>query len=672
MARLIAAAIGLIGIASSAFAQTPAARAAIPSNQAADSPEKLLSPSSQLYIRWDGIAAHNDAYKKSFWGGLMAGPTGGSIRTLLAEWPKLLGSSLLTQPLLEGKPPEELKKNLADLKNASAIVDLIVDKGLVIGIEVREPTLTVKGVGQALGTLFNGELPGSEMLAPSVQLLLVVPDAAERAEVILAATRLVLTAEAKTRLEPFEIAGRKGFAITPEEAEPRGSRFTACWTEGKHVVFYTGTAKLEDTITGMEANAKKGGITGHPLFQKCKKDPGYESVTRGFVDTGRMIAMAKKLAGPFVPGLGQRLQDLGISNLKSITFNSGFEGKESRATYEFELPGERKGFAKIFKQEPLGLKDLPPLPPDVSRFSALRIDPTAAYESAIAVFETLMSNDSIGAEEDDGTSMEEKIRLRREALMKELDKALGVNFKSEFLAHLSDKFVISNSPSEGLSSLGTIACISLKDPAKFKMAMDRIQRRMETLVGAPVKVRKKMLCGVEIRELYSKTFQIFTPTYAIAGDWLVFSLHPQPVQGFILRGKGEIPSWKPDAATAARIAKLPADACSLQFCDPRATVQNLCCVAPLGLNTLNTLLNNSRSDNESTYDPFDIGLLPNSHELCKHLFPNLTVIRNDAASIRIEVNESFSLPLEFLGVETVAASSYFVPALAFFLGSKGK
>jgi hypothetical protein len=194
---------------------------------------------------------------------------------------------------------------------------------------------------------------------------------------------------------------------------------------------------------------------------------------------------------------------------------------------------------------------------------------------------------------------------------------------------------------------------------------------MDLNLGLPIKIRKKILCGVEIRELYSQAFQIFTPTYAIVDDWMVFSVHPQPVQGFVLRSKGEIPAWKPDAATAARIAKLPADACSLQYCDPRATVQNLCCVGPLALNSLAALLNASRSDKESSYDPIDIGLMPNAHVLNKHLFPNLTIMRATNKSITIEVNESFSLPLEFIGIEATVAGSA-LGGYASLVGALGK
>ena len=103
MPRPFALALAALAFASPAFAADPPA----------DAPERLLPPSTQLFVRWDGITAHNDAYKKSIWGGIMAGPTGDNVRALVAKAPKLLGASVLADPLLDGKPPAELKLTLA-------------------------------------------------------------------------------------------------------------------------------------------------------------------------------------------------------------------------------------------------------------------------------------------------------------------------------------------------------------------------------------------------------------------------------------------------------------------------------------------------------------------------------------------------------------------------------
>jgi len=655
------------------FAATAPTRAADP--VPGSTPETLLSPSSQLYFRWDGVTPHADTYKKSYWGGVMAGPTGDSVRALIAKVPKLLGNSLLADPLLDGKPLAELKANLADLKNASKFVDLLADKGIVVGAEIREPKASLKGLSDAFGGLLRGKLPGPEALVPDVQVLLVMPDVGDRSEVLFAALRLALQS-GDYGVEPFAAHGRKGFKYkaTAEPRQPRGAKKAdpadveidapeakplmelqgAWWLEGKHFVLYIGTTKPETMVEQVQANAKLGGISKHPLFMRCQEKPAFTSVARGFVDAGKIVGLAKSIAGPFVPGLNQRLDDLGLGNLRAVILNSGFEGKESRSVWEIDLAGERKGFANMLKNEPLTLKDLPPMPADVSRFLAVRVNAKATYDAGLAFIETLGMNEPFG--DDEVRTPSEKIQLRRDYLAKEFDRSTGLNVKEDVLPCIGDKVVVYQSPNEGLAIFGTVFCVSLKDPAKAKALADRIHTGLETLVSAPVKVRKKMLKGVEYRELHSRGFGILVPTYAVVGEWLVVSLYPQGVQGFILRSKGDLTPWKPDTATAARLAKLPADACALQFCDPSSTAKNLCCIGPLFLGTLGLRGNFGNENTETDFDPLDVGLIPNAHELSKHLFPNLTVIRDDGKTLRIEANESFSLPLEIVGMETLAVA----------------
>lgn len=614
-------------------------------------PEKLLPPTTQLYMRWDGITAHNDAYKKSVWGPVMAGPTGDSVRALLARGPKLLGASVLADPLLDGKSPAELKASLADLKAAEKLVDLIADKGVIVAAEVREASPTIKGVGSAITGLFSGKLPGAEAVMPDAQLLVIVPDASDKAEVLFGSIRLLMR-KGDNQVEAFAANGRKGYRfVPPKEGAPPFPVHSAWWVEGKHFVFYAGTWKPEVVMSEMTANVAKNGVTGHLLYQRCLKTGTFETVTRGFVDAAKVITLAKSLAGPFVPGLKERLDDTGVGGLKAIVFSSGFDGKESRALYEFDLPGERKGIAKALKSTPIGLNDLPPMPPDVSRFSALRLDPTATYDAGLSIVELLTMQQEFGVEEDaKKKGSTEVIKVRKEYLDREADKFLGISVKDDLLPHLGDKLVVFQSPTEGLSVFGQVICVSLKDPVKVKAATDRIQRALEAIANSPIKVRKKMLKDVEIREFHARGFGVITPSYAIVGDWLVVAAHPQAVQGVILRTKSDLEKWKPDTDTAKRLAKMPQDGCGLQFCNPKSTASNLCCVGPLFLGTLG--LRNQFSENpETDFDPIDVGLVPNAHELSRHLFPNLTITRDNGKTISIEVNESFSLPLEVIGLE---------------------
>lgn len=641
MNRPFAFALVALTVAAPAFAAEPDA-----------APEKLLPPTTQLYVRWDGVAAHNDAYKKSAWGPVMAGPTGDQVRALVAKGPKLLGGSVLADPLLEGKSPAELKTSLADLRAAEKFVELIADKGVIIAAEVREPGPTIKGIGTAVTGLLGGKMPGADAVIPDAQVLVIVPNAAEKADVLHGSIRLLMH-RADGKVEAFAAKGRKGFQlVVPKEGKGPVPLNAAWWAEGKHFVFYAGTRKPEAVMDEFAANATKGGVTGHPLYQRAAKLGDYESVARGFVDAGRVVGLAKSLAGPFVPGLRERLDEVGLGGLKAVVFSSGFEGKESRALYEFDLPGERKGVAKALKSTPIGLNDLPPMPPDVSRFSALRLDPAATYDAGLGVVELLTMNQEFGVEEG-AKKPGDLIKARKGYLTREADKFLGVNVKDDLLPHLGDKLVLFQTPSEGLSVFGQVICVSCKDPAKVKAATDNIQRALEGIANSPIKVRKKVLKGVEIREFYARGFGVLTPSYAIVGDWLVVSAHPQAIQGVILRTKGDLEKWKPDAETAKRLAKMPQDGCGLQFCNPKSTAQNLCCIGPLFLSTLE-LRNRFQENTEVDFDPIDVGLVPNAHELSRHLFPNLTVTRDDGKTIRIETNESFSLPLEVIGLEPLA------------------
>ena len=616
---------------------------------AADPAEKMLSPTTQLYLRWDGVTPHADDYQKSVLGALWSGTSGDSLRALLAQGPKQLGAALLADPLLDGKPPEDLRTIHADLKSAAKLLELIADKGLIVAAEVREPRPTLAGVGAALSGLLGGGKPPTDALTPDAQLLVIVPDAGDRATAIFSALRLLTQRDGYAVEKLPAGVGRDGFEYT--SADKASPTRVGWWTEGPHFVLYFGTSPIDRVVKAFATNRAAGGMTNHPLLDrcsKCAKQTGFTSVARGFIDTGSMVGLAKRLAGPFVPGLSQRLDAIGVGGLKSVVFSSGFSGKESRAVWEFDMPGERQGLAKMIKGAPLTLADLPPLPPDVSRFSMLRIDPATAYDALLGLADAGRSSESFGVE-DGVKDFAEVIKLRKAYLAREVDKVVGIGVKDDLLPHLGDKVVIYQSPTEGLSVFGTVVCVSCKDAGKVKVAIDRMQRIFESIASGPMKVRKKMIHGVEVREFYGRGFAIITPSYAVVGDWLVMAAHPQPIHGMVMRSKGALDKWKPDAATAKRFDGMVTNAVGIQFCDPRGTAQNLCTVGPLFLATVGQAFN--RNDSGGDFDPIDVGLIPNSHELSKHLFPNLTVTRDDGKTLRIEVSESLSLPLEFLGLE---------------------
>src|SRR5262249_51459394 len=93
-----------IGLALLVFALPEAARAADVA------PEELLSAGTQLYVRWDGIDAHKDAYSKTALGKMLKGDTGKFVQSVYKQVQETLGSGLTVQALLGGAAPENLEK----------------------------------------------------------------------------------------------------------------------------------------------------------------------------------------------------------------------------------------------------------------------------------------------------------------------------------------------------------------------------------------------------------------------------------------------------------------------------------------------------------------------------------------------------------------------------------
>jgi len=128
----------------------------------------------------------------------------------------------------------------------------------------------------------------------------------------------------------------------------------------------------------------------------------------------------------------------------------------------------------------------------------------------------------------------------------------------------------------------------------------------------------------------------------VVGDWLVFSYYPQPVHGYILRTKGELPSWKPDETVMRSLDKLPREFLSVSVSDPRPSVKQVLALGPLVGSAVRSFIPESK---------FDPSLIPNGHEACKHLFPNVTVTSDDGKTTRIHSRASLSLPFDVAGLD---------------------
>src|SRR5262249_56692238 len=99
--------------------------------------EQLLPAGTQIYLRWDGIAAHRAAYGKTALGQMMQGDTGTFLASVFDQVQEGLGTLLTVEQLLGGVPPEKLQKLQADAAEAAKLPGVLTERGFVFALELR-------------------------------------------------------------------------------------------------------------------------------------------------------------------------------------------------------------------------------------------------------------------------------------------------------------------------------------------------------------------------------------------------------------------------------------------------------------------------------------------------------------------------------------------------------
>ena len=223
-----------------------------------------------------------------------------------------------------------------------------------------------------------------------------------------------------------------------------------------------------------------------------------------------------------------------------------------------------------------------------------------------------------------------------------LDKALAISTRNDLFDALGSLIVTYHAPTEGGFTLGQVAAIQVKDGERVLQAVDQIIHGK--IVGNNLRVKKRRFLDTEIRELtFERTRGIVMPSYTVYKNWLVFSMYPQPVQGFIQRAAGKVPPWQ----TPERLALLPRvkDCTSWAFNDPRSGAQQVLTFGPLIIGAASL---------DGTGEPaLEPGVIPSGSALMHRLTPNVTAMTDDGTTIRWDMRGGLLLPGDAFGVEPV-------------------
>jgi hypothetical protein len=569
--------------------------------RAQDAPEALLPSTTQVFLRWDGVEAHRGAYEKTALGKMMQGDTGAFFAGNFGQLQGVLSGLLTAQALLTGTPPDQLQKLQTDAAEAGKALDLFGKHGVVIGFELRsaEP--------------------------PQMQLTLIVPDAGAKPGPIFGALRMAATL-ARGDVKTKKIDGRSVQSVSADPVH------IAWWVEGKHAVVTAGTDAPEAAVKRV-ADRSQPRLTEHALFKKVRDFKEFETGTRAFVDVTGLLKVART-RGKDVEKL---LTDLGLDGLRGVTFCSGFDGPAARSVVEIDMPGPRKGLLRLAAGKPFTFADVPPIPDDAASWSMTNFDAATFYDVAVQAV-------------DQGVRLVSPEEAKDVAeVLKAINEALGIDLRKDLLAALGDRFATYSSPGEGPLTLGQTFLFQVRDEKKLREAIEGAVKGLAKTAGVEIAVKKKIYRGVELREVHVNVPGfIFIPTYAIHKGWFVLSYYPQAVQGYVLRATGELPTWKPDAQTAATLAKLPKEYTSISVSDPRPGLRVLLSFAPPIARGLQQALQQSGVKEF----PLDIGSLPNAHEATRHLFPNVSVTTDDGKVLRLDSRTSLQLPFDLAGIDT--------------------
>jgi len=565
------------------------------SGRAQEVPEQLLSAKTQLYLRWDGITAHQAKFNQTGLGKMLQGDTGHFVSQLFQQLQEGVSVLLTVERLLSGDAPEKLQQMQADAAEAAKLIPLLTDKGFILTAEL------------------------TRLEPPEGQVTLVLPGAGAKPAPLFSALRLTVNL-LKGKVKESKIGDR-----TIHQVELPGLAL-AWWVEGPHALVRFSTSSVENLL-------KRPGdknLTSHPLYQQIRDFKTFPTSARAFLDVNSLV----KLAATRSPAMKKAVEDLGLEGLKSLTFYSGFAGVAERGLVELDMPGPRKGLLSMFKGRAFTLADVPALPPDVVAFSMTTFDAAGLYDLSLQAIEVVLK-----AIEADGSILA-GVREGIEGL----NRTLGLDLRKDLLGSLDDRLVQYLAPSEGPLNFGQVVMFKIKDPAKLKTALEQLIKGVSKASGADVQVKKRTYRGVEMREVRVRAQGfIFVPTYAIHKDWLVISLFPQPLQGYVLRATGELAAWKPSVKVKEQLEQLPREFQSISYTDPRPTIRELLSIAPLIAGAVVSF------NPETSFEPSTI---PNAQEANRHLFPNVTVSTDDGTRVRLESRASLPLPIHLTGIDS--------------------
>ncbi len=432
------------------------------------------------------------------------------------------------------------------------------------------------------------------------------------------------------------------------------------WAEGKHLVVAVGINGIAQAI--QVADGETPNVTTNPLWAKYSQSKESELTSFGWLN---LVPLRAIFGGMPVPTQNQdkptTVQELrlvlGLDNLNSIGVQAGIKDRSLTSLTSIDAPGERRGLLSLLDQEPMTIKDLPPLPQQLSSFMAYSFDSAKAvqtlYDTAVEL-EKVMSPDTANVSS-------------ARAMAKE---QLGLDVIDDLLSGLGNVNCVYNDEAQTGFGIAPALLVNVKDAGKLNTALEHL------LVELLPQMSKGNAKGVMSEKNGTKTYVVeiplggLSPAISVSDKWLCVSILPQPVMAFNLRVQRELPTWEVATLPKETSAAIPASFTGLTIVDPRSTYRMIVGLAPMAAGFGQTALTQSkyllnRPEQEGPFVPppmiFKMSDLPPAELVTKWLYPNVAYSVVDENGLTTRTTSSVpGLPVPGGGG---GASSVAVPAV---------
>lgn len=354
---------------------------------------------------------------------------------------------------------------------------------------------------------------------------------------------------------------------------PEQPLVAAWWAEGDDLVLLLGP----DAVTRLEARleSQTKSLAAVELWTKA-----WGTSPQGFSEAGRIWLNVAPVLDRFgkhklpipetpIPITANWIVKLiGLESFQAVGHRSGYAGRSAVGLTTVLTKSPRTGLFNLYGDRELTLKDLPPLPAQLSALQASSLSPQKITDFG----KTLWGQVESIAKEADADAWSQV-----EEFIPQIDGGIW----QSVIDPLGDVMCVYGDNAQVAIPWGqqTIA-ISVKDAPKLKAGIDSLLKEVrDSKIGPFVTVTRKTKHGVELITLRAKN-SMSSPTLAVSEGWLIWADRPQVVEAFVLRQQGKLPRFKLDQLAEETRKSIPEKFDAITLDDPRGTVRFLVSLAP--------------------------------------------------------------------------------------------